>query len=189
MNTPAHLIFGLAAFGRPGRPRVTGAAALGALAPDLSLYLMVGVAVYGMGIAPRRVFGELYYSEAWQRVFAIDNSFVLWGVLLGVAIWRRSPVLVAFAGAATMHLAFDFPLHNHDARMHFWPVSDWVFVSPLSYWDDAFYGRVVGVLEVAVSLILAALLVLRFRSWAMRVGIGGLALAETFASGIWRFVF
>ncbi|WP_328795072.1 hypothetical protein [Jannaschia marina] len=42
MNTPAHLIIGLAAFGKPGRPRVTAAALCGALLPDLSLYLMAG---------------------------------------------------------------------------------------------------------------------------------------------------
>jgi len=42
MNTPAHLIFGLAAFGDPARKAVTAAALAGALIPDASLYLMAG---------------------------------------------------------------------------------------------------------------------------------------------------
>lgn len=43
MNTPAHLIIGLAAFGKPGAPRVTAAALAGAMIPDLSLYLLAVV--------------------------------------------------------------------------------------------------------------------------------------------------
>ena len=109
MNTPAHLIFGLAAFGRPNRPRVTVAALIGAFMPDMSLYAMVGTSIYILGISPRRVFREMYYSDAWQQVFAIDNSFVVWGALLAMALWRKSAVAVAFTGAALLHLAFDFP--------------------------------------------------------------------------------
>ena len=39
MNTPAHLLFGVAAFGKPDRRGVTAAALGGSLIPDLSLYL------------------------------------------------------------------------------------------------------------------------------------------------------
>ena len=76
-------------------------------------------------------FGEYYYSSSWQQVFAVDNSFVLWGLGLGIALWVRRPVWIAFAGAGLLHLVFDFPVHNHDARMHFWPLSDWTFISPI----------------------------------------------------------
>ncbi|MEL6701895.1 MAG: cobalamin biosynthesis protein CobQ, partial [Pseudomonadota bacterium] len=78
MNTPAHLIIGAAAFGRPDAAQVTLAALLGGFLPDASLYLMAGVAIFGMGISPEVVFRDLYFSDAWQQVFAIDNSFVLW---------------------------------------------------------------------------------------------------------------
>ncbi|MCG6903455.1 MAG: cobalamin biosynthesis protein CobQ [Rhodobacter sp.] len=189
MNTPAHLIVGVAAFGKPDAPRVTGAALAGAMLPDLSLYVMVGVSIYLLGIEPRVVFREYYYSDAWQQVFAVDNSFVLWGGLLALGLCYRHAALIACAGAACLHLAFDFPLHNHDARMHFWPVSSWVFESPLSYWDSRHYGESIGLLEVAVSLLLCALLLLRFRKLLMRAGIALLAAAETFASGIWHFIF
>ncbi|MDJ0626870.1 MAG: cobalamin biosynthesis protein CobQ [Rhodobacter sp.] len=189
MNTPAHLIFGAAAFARPNQPRVTGAALAGALMPDLSLYLMVGTSIYLLGIEPMRVFRELYYSDGWQQVFAIDNSFVLWGGLLALGIYHGHKVLVAFSGAAFLHLAFDFPLHNHDARMHFWPVSDWVFESPLSYWDRQYYANAIGPLEVGVSLILCVLLWIRFRKILMRGFVAVLAAAEAMASGIWQFIF
>lgn len=190
MNTPAHIIFAAAAFARPGQRRVTAAALAGGLAPDLSLYLLAGTSLYILGIPPRTVFGELYFSDAWQQVFAVDNSFLVWGVLLFVALRWKMPALTAFAGAGLLHLAFDLPLHNDDARRHFWPLTDWVFASPVSYWDDDHFGHVVGPIEVAACVALTALLFWRFRSLAARVGFAGLLAAELFASGaFWALVF
>jgi len=189
VNTPAHLIFGLAAFGQAGKPRVTTAAAIGALLPDLSLYAMVGWCIFVLGVPPRIVFREYYYSDDWQFVFAIDNSMVLWGLMLCVAIWRRSAVWIAFAGAGLLHLVFDFLLHNYDARMHLWPLSNWVFESPFSYWDTRFHGRAIGMLELTVSLILCGLLLLRFRKSLARLGIVALAGTELIASGLFHRLF
>ncbi len=165
------------------------AALLGALAPDLSLYLMAGVSLYILDVPARIVFREYYYSDAWQQVFAIDNSFVLWGILLVVALWRKGPALIAFAGAGLMHLALDFPLHNHDARQHFWPLTDWVFISPVSYWDSDHYGRVVGPLEIAICLVLCVMLWLRFRDWGTRTVVAGAAGLQMAPVVIWGMMF
>ncbi|MDJ1007893.1 MAG: cobalamin biosynthesis protein CobQ [Paracoccaceae bacterium] len=189
MNTPAHLIFGAAAFGRPHLPRTLLAALAGSFAPDLSLYLMTAVSIWGLGIPPEIVFRDLYYSDAWQQVFAVDNSFVLWGLALGLAIRSRSAPAVAFTGAAFLHLAFDFPLHTHDARMHFWPLTDWRFESPVSYWDGRAYARIVESLVLVAVLALAVLIWRRFRTWAARIGTALLVSMEAMASGIWRIFF
>lgn len=178
MNTPAHLIFGAAAFGKAGRPGVTAAALLGGLAPDLSLYLMVGWSIWVLGIPPQVVFDELYFSPTWQNIFAVDNSFPLWAALLGLALWRRWPVGVAFAGAGLLHLAFDFPLHNEDARRHFWPLSDFVFHSPVSYWDPRHHGRIAAPVEMLTCLALLVVLWRRFQGWKARLWIGALGVME-----------
>ena len=187
MNTPAHLIFGAAAFGKAGSRRITTAAVLGAFVPDLSLYLMVSWSIYVQGIEPRTVFRDYYYSPEWQQVFAVDNSFVLWGILLAFALWSRRGVLMAFAGAGFIHLCFDFPLHNHDARMHFWPLSDWVFVSPVSYWDNAYHAGIVGPIELSMSLVLCVELFRRHRAIWARGLVGVLAGSELLASGFFRW--
>ena len=189
MNTPAHLIFGATAFARPERKGTLPAALAGSLAPDVSLYVMVAVSIWVLDVPARTVFGEYYYSDAWQSVFAIDNSFILWGALLGFALWRRSQILTAFAGAGFLHLSFDFPLHTHDARMHFWPVSDWVFESPYSYWDNAAHADVIGPWTLAMTLFLAGYLFTRYRTIGVRVLVVLLAGAELMSSGVWRFVF
>ncbi len=150
---------------------------------------MTAVSIWGLGVPARTVFREYYYSDAWQTVFAIDNSFILWGLLLAVAATRGWPLLVAFAGAGLLHLALDFPLHNHDARRHFWPLSDWVFESPVSYWDTSRHADIFGPIEIGLSIALAAWCMIRFPQWAIRGAIAALAVAELAASGLWRLLF
>lgn len=142
-----------------------------------------------MNIPASRVFGELYYSDAWQSVFAIDNSFVLWGLGLGLALWRRSAVFVAFCGAALLHLALDFPLHTHDARQHFWPLSDWVFESPVSYWDSDAFAGIVSPIALVLSGVALGVIWWQFRAIWVRVFCTGLFAMEIVSSGIWRFIF
>ncbi|MGI9389442.1 MAG: cobalamin biosynthesis protein CobQ [Boseongicola sp.] len=189
MNTPAHLLIGAAAFGKENQKGTTIAAILGALVPDLSLYVMVSVSIWILNIPPTIVFDELYFSDAWQRVFAIDNSFVIWASAFAVALWRRSAVFIAFTAAALLHLALDFPFHTEDARMHFWPVSDWVFESPISYWDRAAYAGVVGPFEVTASCGAAFLIWRRNEPKLILAFVALLLAAELLSSGIWQFIF
>jgi len=152
MNTPAHLLLGAAVFGRgPSKP-VLWAALLGCALPDMSLYALAGVSLFVLNIPAERVFNDLYFSEAWQTVFAIDNSFVVWGGVLGLALWSRRAWAIALCGAALLHIALDFPLHHDDGRPHFWPVSDWVFESPVSYWDRDHGAMWVGPLEAGLAM-------------------------------------
>ena len=46
--------------------------------------------------------------------------------------------------------------------------SDWVFRSPLSYWDRHHYGQIVGPVEIAACIALSVLLWRRFRGWPAR---------------------
>lgn len=162
MNTPAHLIFGAAAFARPNDRAVNVATLSGALLPDVSLYLLASWSLFVLKIPPETVFGELYFSPAWQNIFAVDNSIPLWALGLALGLLTRNRIVIAFCGAGLLHLAFDLPLHNEDARRHFWPLSDYVFRSPVSYWDPHRHGRVTAPIEMAVCLVLSVVLWHRF---------------------------
>ena len=189
MNTPAHLIFGAAAFARPGATGVTLAALFGALAPDLSLYAMAGWHLFILETPPSVVFDELYFSDDWMRVFRVDNSAILWGLGLAFALWFRSAWAIALTGAALLHIALDFPFHHDDGRPHFWPLTMWIFESPLSYWDNRHYGRIVGALELAACLAACVILWRRFQHWAAR-GVIGLAVTSQVAPVVfWAFIF
>ena len=189
MNTPAHLIFGVTAFGNPLRWPVTAAAFAGAILPDLSLYLLAGWELRINGTPPEVVFGQMYYSESWQAIFRIDNSFVLWGMGLVLALMLQSRVLLALCGAALLHIALDFPLHNDDARAHFWPVSNWKFISPVSYWDPKYYGHIVGPLEVLLVIAAAVYGWRKFPGLWMRGGIIALAGLEVVPIIMFRIMF
>ena len=157
--------------------------------PDLSLYVMGFVSLFVLQIPPSVVFNELYFSDAWQTVFAIDNSLFVWGALLGIAIYLRTPWAVALTAAALLHVALDFPLHHDDGRPHFWPVSDWVFESPFSYWDRSQGANWIAPLEfVLVVLAFASMVVRRVPRWALLVGACLLA-AEGWIVFQWIFVF
>ena len=180
MNTPAHMLVGAALFARPGTGVMVAAALAGAVLPDLSLYLMAGTALFVLQIPAQRVFNDLYFSDAWQTVFAIDNSFFVWGALCGIALWQKIPWAVALTGAALVHLALDLPLHHDDGRPHFWPVSSWVFESPISYWDRAHGAMWVAPIEAVGAVAAAAIL------WWRRVPIwAALVAAVLFALEIW----
>jgi len=189
MNTPAHVLLGAAVFGRAGETRLIWAAVLGALAPDASLYLMAGVSLFVLAIPPQVVFDELYFSDAWQTVFAIDNSFFLWGTLMTLGLWRRSQWLIAFAGAALLHLLLDFPLHADDGRPHFWPLSDWVFASPVSYWDSRYHAAWVAPVTIAICVISYAVIWRKAVKPIALVAFGALVLAEFWVLRQWLLFF
>jgi hypothetical protein len=189
MNTPAHLIFGLTAFGQAARPAVTWAAIAGAIIPDLSLYLMAGTHLMVLGTDPDVVFGQLYYSQAWQSIFRIDNSMVLWGIALVLGVMAKSQVVIALCGAALLHLLFDFGLHHNDGRAHFWPISSWIFESPISYWDRQHYGQIVGPIEIIASMMCCVVLWRRFVGKWMRGFIAALAILEAAPGIVFAIVF
>ncbi|MEM9342202.1 MAG: cobalamin biosynthesis protein CobQ [Pseudomonadota bacterium] len=154
----------------------------------MSLYVMAGWHLVVLGTPGRVVFDVLYHSDLWQQIFAIDNSFILWGLALGFALWRRIPWLIALTGAALLHLALDFPLHNHDARMHFWPLTDWKFISPISYWQPSRGGRTVEMVEMTLVAVLTVWLLIRYKSWQWRAVFAAIGLMQIAPMVMWRMI-
>lgn len=189
MNTPAHLLISAAAFGKPATHRILLAAYIGALAPDASLYLLAGTSLFVLGLSPQVVFDDLYFSTAWQTVFAVDNSVLFWGLGFALAVRRSAPWAIALTGAALLHLCLDFPLHHDDGRPHFWPMTSWVFESPFSYWDRAHGAHGIALLEAACAVGATAMLFRRSAPfWALGVAVALMA-AELWIVRRWLFVF
>lgn len=185
MNTPAHLLIGAALFSKRDNTRLLTGALLGGLIPDLSLYLMAGVSIFVLNISPHTVFGEYYFSDSWQLVFGIDNSFVIWGLLLALSLKYRSAFFIALTSAALLHLVCDFALHHDDARMHFWPLSDWKFESPLSYWDSNHHAFYVTPVEGIVTAIAVLYLLTGKLHTGIKAGLATLFVAQLYTMGSW----
>ncbi|MDP8901463.1 MAG: hypothetical protein M3N33_10055, partial [Actinomycetota bacterium] len=62
------------------------------------------------------------------------------------------------------HTVADFFTHVNDARPLFWPLSDWTWASPVSYYNGAYYGQQFFAINHGLMLpTMAALLVTRLR--------------------------
>ena len=119
---------------------------------------------------------QAYWREPWQSLGAITNSIPVGAALLGLALWRKSNWLWVFACAWLIHCALDFPLHADDAHRHFWPLTDWRFFSPISYWDPDHNGRIGVMIEGAALIAAAIFLWRRFESRWVRIAAVGYVL-------------
>lgn len=186
MNTPTHMIIGGALWAKQDRPGSLIAAFAGGLAPDLPMIAMVLFATKVTGVPAQDVYGILYFSDGWQRVFAIDHSFLVWGLVLAAGYLLRVFTLTAFAGSGLAHAAVDFLTHHDDARQQLWPFTDWKFASPFSYWDPAYFGSIVAPLEALLVFVLTIMLVFQLRRlWekALTLAISAIFLVPIVVTG------
>lgn len=187
MMSQTHVLLSAAALTKPGAPVRNAAAILGAILPDASIYVMLGI-MRLQGVEQRQIWDEIYWQEPWQIFSAVSNSFPLFlGVfVLGLVLHRiaSSPAL-AFTSifltglglSALLHLAFDFPVHADDAHRHFWPITDWRFHSPLSYWDSRHFADYVRLFEGLMGIAVSIILLRRFKQLWVRIAVG-IALAS-----------
>jgi len=162
MNTPAHTLIAAALFAKPGARRRNIALVIGSLIPDLTILWMILWERFVRGETMRTIFDERYFDPAWKTIFAIPNSIPLFALGFAAGYALGWPVLWAFCGAALAHVLLDWPLHHDDGHPHFWPFTDWIFASPVSYWDPAHHGVAAGAVEVSLCIVLGVILWRRF---------------------------
>ena len=134
---------------------------LGALLPDISLFIMFGYAQL-INVPNELIWSDMYYSAFWQQLGAMTNSvpiYLISAIISWAIIQHRLPnnqhakdtytigvqnrTLVSNAAvtvlisslASALHVATDLPLHHDDGHPHFWPFTNWIYESPISYWD------------------------------------------------------
>lgn len=152
------------------------AAIVGALIPDASLFFMWGLAKF-QGVPESVIWSEWYYSEQWQHIGALTNSIPVFTVVAVFSMAIRQSLhrehtqlrgccalLAICAVAALLHALTDLPLHRNDGHPHFWPLSNWVFASPVSYWDRNHYGHYWTVFEWVLATVFIVLLWRRFKN-------------------------
>ena len=163
MNTPAHAIFNLAILGRKQHPEWNPLIIWGALIPDLTMFgffLLLKIS----GIPDAQIWREEYYRPFWQTTFDIFNSIPL--ALLGMGLMfylQRTGIALLFI-SILLHCLEDLPLHHDDGHRHFWPLSNFRYQSPVSYWDPNHYGGIVAPIEIVLVLIASVYVFKRVRS-------------------------
>lgn len=198
MNTQTHLLVAAAIFAKPDRPKRNTALIIGALLPDAAIFALFGWAML-TGVPQEVLWREIYFSEPMLTLTAIGNSAPLYAAL-ALAAWSYArwhtgrplpalPTLTVLGLAALTHLAGDFPVHVDDAHPHFWPLTDWRFRSPVSYWDNVHHGRAFGAFEAALGITLAAILFFRFKALWVRALLALCVLAYLAVPVFWYLQF
>ncbi len=152
MNTPAHAIINLLLFKRSVRESYPYVIIFGAVLPDVSMFVFYIWAKL-KHLPEKEIWSEAYYLPNWQALFDSFHSFPLLLTAWCVA-WRlNAKAWMVFFASMLLHSVFDFPVHHDDAHRHFYPLSEFRFSSPISYWDPEHYGLIVGGIEFLVMLI------------------------------------
>jgi hypothetical protein len=175
MNTPAHVVVSAVLLGRGAGRALAGPLVLGALLPDLPMLVFYGVQKLALRAPEQKIWSAAYFDPGWQQFFDLFNSLPL--IALGAFVAFRTEATPALAVLASMavHCLCDLPLHREDAHGHLFPLTDWRFRSPISYWAPAHHGRAFASAELALALVGGAVLLRRpERSWRI---VGGAVLA------------
>ena len=184
MNTVAHLVFNLLTIERPHlfypwpsflRKNSLPIAPIvwGALIPDLPMVVFYGVEKLWLGQSEDYIWGSAYFLPHWSNFIDVFNSIPLIGLGFIWSFWQQSRWGWLLCMSLLLHVLGDLPLHHDDGHRHFFPISNWRFESPISYWDPNHHGGLIAVIE-AIAVFMACFLL--FRSYQSPWGKAVMAL-------------
>jgi len=148
LNTPSHAIINLALISsQQSHPQYTVAITIGAILPDAPIFVLYFWAKFVRRQTERQIWSQTYELPFWQNFVAAFHSIPL--ALIAVLIayywgWQQGELLLL---SMVLHSLLDFPVHHDDAHRHFFPLSNYRFISPWSYWDPKHHGNVVSFVE------------------------------------------
>lgn len=180
MNSPTHTLLALALLSKRGDKKRNWAVVLGSIIPDAAIYLWAPYQRFVNGVSGETLWRELYFAQPMQNLIAYFNSIPIYGVLAVIGYAARAKtwgkLTLFFALAALIHMATDLPVHNHDAYRHFWPLSDWRFISPFSYYEREHHAGWVSLIEALLALISIIVLWRRFPKLWVKILLGVLTV-------------
>lgn len=176
MNTPAHVILNLLCLGREDTHRILTPVVTGAILPDAPMFLFYFVEKVVRGTSEQVIWSQAYYQPHWQNGIDLFNSLPLVMVGLLITLVARSQWGTLLFASMMLHIGGDLPLHHDDGHRHFFPFSEWRFVSPVSYWDPNHYGGIVTLLEILAVIGSCAILARTYQSLAGKLVIGAIGL-------------
>jgi membrane-bound metal-dependent hydrolase YbcI (DUF457 family) len=174
METYSHAFFTgvLARYGFQASSAATTASMVGAVLPDLPAYVATAYYWNRRSSMPRKeLLDAIYITGPFGRTGVLLHSVVLVGLLLGLYWllklwkWDRGKILLWFLVGWAGHTLVDFLTHSDDARPLFWPISEWRWESPISYYDPLHYGREFFLAERGAIFLIILLLLSR---WIIR---------------------
>lgn len=147
MNTPTHAILNLAILGKKAFPQANLIIAIGGIFPDIPIFIFYFWAKFIQRLPESQIWREAYYQPFWQNITALFHSIPIACIGVAIAYFLNSPMAQVFCLSLILHSLLDLPVHHDDAHRHFFPFSNYRFISPISYWDTRHYGGIVMIIE------------------------------------------
>lgn len=152
MNTPSHGIINLALLTGFTPSDANLFIVLGGILPDIPIFIFYGWAKFIAKIPESKIWSDAYQAPSIQKIVATFHSIPL--AVLGWTIafqlgWSIAQIICL---SIIFHNLLDLPVHNDDAHRHFFPFSNYRFISPISYWDPKHYGSLVSLVEIMLVL-------------------------------------
>jgi hypothetical protein len=153
MKTPSHAIINLAILAKPQLPQANLIIASGGILPDIPIFLFYFWAKYMARLPEGTIWSKAYYEPFVQNIVALFHSIPLAGIGWLIAYYLGWPSVQILFISTILHSLGDLPVHNDDAHRHFFPFSNYRFISPFSYWDRNHYGSIVSLVEMLLVLL------------------------------------
>lgn len=195
MNTQSHAIINLYLLRKVAKKMevdekgIDTIVVLGAILPDVPIFFFFGWYSFVDPKKQQEIWRTLYFDPGWQAFFNLFNSIPIFLALLFVAWKFKLTRLLFFSISCLLHVLEDFFIHMEDAHAHFYPFSNYKFMSPVSYWDTGGFGYYVSMIETTIVLVVSLLLFRHIVSWW---GKGLILTANISLLGshtLWRFIF
>ena len=153
MKTPSHAIINLAILGRTQHSELNLLIVTGGILPDIPIFLFYFWAKYIARLPEATIWSKAYYEPFVQNIVALFHSIPLAGIGWLIAYYLGWPSVQILFISTILHSLGDLPVHNDDAHRHFFPFSNYRFISPISYWDRKHYGSIVSLVEMLLVLL------------------------------------
>ncbi|MBD2209058.1 hypothetical protein H6G64_16085 [Calothrix sp. FACHB-156] len=164
MNTPSHAILNLVVFNQQVRNQASYAIFIGAILPDVPIFLFYFLMKFIYRLPSRQIWSEAYYQPFWQGIISIFHSIPLALIGLIIAHFLNWKLIEVGFSSMVLHSLLDLPVHHNDAHRHFFPFSNYRFISPISYWDRNHYGGIIAFVEISLVLVASIYLFPTMRS-------------------------
>jgi len=190
VNSPTHSLLALALLSKKGHDKRNWSIFIGSIVPDIAIYIWAPYQRFVNGVSGAEMWDKLYFEPPMQNLIAYFNSIPIYGILAALGYFARTKLwgqlLMVFSFAALIHMATDIPVHGHDAYRHFWPLSDWRFFSPISYYEQDLHGAWVSLIEAFIAIACIIVLWRRFPKLWVKIVLGLLAFLYVVLQVIFR---
>ena len=165
MLTTAHAILGAATLHQ--NRKFLAPALIGGFLPDLSMFFMV---IWGaiQGTDQNTLWEQTYYEPFWMNLSDLFHSIVIIAAILIAGEIMRNLWVRVLGLSMLLHAVTDLLLHHDDGHRHFWPLNNWIYMSPVSYWDPAHYGVQASIGEFLLVLFCSTYLWKIFKNRSLR---------------------